>query len=319
MRILYLGNFSETWSTENYIARALERLGHEVTLARESPDRDALCALEDALHGPCHDLFLFAKGRLADVWDHTGQQMMRLLKSMRRFIRYTACWVFDLLNPDFSADRYEWAAKLSDSPYLDRFYTTDGSTLPFLGKNARLLRQGIGDDVRPGVFRGALAADIVFPGTVYGPRKEWVKYLERRFGRRFWACQDVRGEQMNDLAASCQMMIGLPTPHYRGYWSNRVYVATGYGAAFGGRFSDELQDEGWVVAENFIALDCSSMEGFGDSIERAVAEGDGWHDGWREDRWIGRVARRGAELTRSKFTYDERCRWMINDLQQAGK
>lgn len=215
MRFLYYGNFTESWSTESYIARALERAGCSVT-RWQSVGGAAFAEITDKF-----DVFLFAK---MDGW--SASPSIERINRVRKSCGKVVGWCFDLLNPSYRQERYQWASAVSG--VCDLFCTTDGSMAPHLS-NCKVLRQGIGDDIRPGTQKPEMACDVLFLGENYGLRDEFIKKLSSHFQRRFWHTNNIRGESLNDLMASSKVVVAPPYPYFDEYWSNRIYVVTGYG------------------------------------------------------------------------------------------
>jgi len=295
MRIFYLGSFSPH-STESYIAHALRDARHTVAEVEESTTSQlgAISLLRNM--GP-FDLVLFAKCRFLGEWDQTGAATCEFVAEVRRqgLARSVACWVFDLLNPAYCAERYRWACEVCD--VVDRFFTTDGSSIPFLGPTARVLRQGIGHDWRPGEFKPELAADLVFLGTVYGQRKAWVEEMQQKFGRRLWVISDdqgqgIRGERLCDVMASCKLSIAADYPRFDRYWSNRIYQVAGYGGVYVGPAIPGMEEEGWIAGRNYIAISSNQ------AISEAIIA-----DALEDHAWRANVRAAGSELVRTTMTY----------------
>ena len=245
MRILYHGDFRKPWSTESYVGRALERAGCTVDRWQEVPS--------PVVPAGDWDVFLFSKGRCGGgSWKEDGPR--RLLAMVEGRVQRTVCWQWDLLNPAYSLQRFIWADRVS--AMVDYFFTTDGS-LTTARKDWHLLRQGIGDDVRPGVAREDYACDVLFLGDAYKGRGSWVSGLAARYGRRFWHANGFRGDVLNDVLASCRVFVCPPWPAYSGYWSNRLYIGTGYGAFTVHPWVDGLCDDGFCSLTRYMTeSDC---------------------------------------------------------------
>ena len=125
----YYGNFSKFWSTEGYIADALERAGHTVMRI----DRNDTTLVD------C-DYVLFAKLYREDI----------ILKAKEQGIP-TICWVFDLYRGYRSSNVPHFKA--------DIVITTDG------GDGYHTIRQGVHKPEKI-MIRGKKIHDVVFVGML---------------------------------------------------------------------------------------------------------------------------------------------------------
>lgn len=293
MRILYYGNFTESWSTESYIARALERAGHEVTRWQVNG--------KEADLRPDYDVFLFAKLFQWDV-----QKSLTFLKMMRGISHKVVCWCFDLLNPGFRHERYQWASAVSEA--CDLFCTTDGSIADHLS-NSKVLRQGIGDDLRIGEAAPELLCEVLFLGDAYSKRADMVSVFADYFQRRFWHTNKQRGERLNDMMASCKLVVAPPWPCFDRYWSNRLYVVTGYGGAILHPNIEGLTEEGWIHGENCFLYDPrignKELAQLADEILTRMFNAF--------DPFIG-VKRNGIKHCHDNFTYGHRVKSLLEWL-----
>ncbi|HUY89478.1 MAG TPA: glycosyltransferase [Pirellulales bacterium] len=258
MKILYLGAFRHSFSTENEIARALERAGHEVTRLEESEAlRATISAAADELRP---DVLLVAKARFQEAgheWPNDARAVADLIEQVRPAVGRVACWLFDLLAEEFSPARFDWARTIA--PACELFVTTDGHTAPKL-PGAVVVRQGAPDEIdaeagwpeecRPEEYEG----DVLFLGLPYGDRKRLVEACFARFGQRFRAVNDCRGPELTRLVRSYRLVVGPHWPHFAGYWSNRIYIVAGHGGLFAAPPVEGLSAEGWRASGNYLAL-----------------------------------------------------------------
>ena len=87
LRVLYLGSFRAAWSTENYIANAFTRLGHDVVRLEESRTNHADIVARAAALEP--DAFLFAKARFAEAnkgWPADARAVVALIEAVRSHV-----------------------------------------------------------------------------------------------------------------------------------------------------------------------------------------------------------------------------------------
>lgn len=264
LKILYLGSFAESWSTETYIANALEHAGHSVERLEEAE------AESESVVARCRelkpDVLLGAKWRLmagsagrptpeAGDWPHSGEAVVAMLDAARPHVGRTVTWVFDLLAPDFvlGQGRFEWALRVAGA--CDVFATTDGATAPSI-PNSAVIRQGVPDDVdhsaawQPHDYEG----DVLFLGRAYGLRAALAEACGAQFGNRFRVVNDCRGAELTRLVRSYRVVVGPLWPYYADYWSNRLYVVTGHGGLFAAPSVAGMEGEGWQAWRNYLPL-----------------------------------------------------------------
>lgn len=188
---------------EAAIAVALAELGHEVV---PLADRDRADVPADA------DLLLFHH------WYNCDLDWFRSLPMPK------VGWFFDKA----WHGREQWLAKIA--PLCGVFCLTDGDWAAGCGlDNVRVLRQGISVRCEQGKPNGQWP-DIVFPGTPYAGRVDWVRAMERRWGRDFgFVQQGVYGQDMYDLCETAKVIVAPQFPCTDRYCSNRVYVVLGAG------------------------------------------------------------------------------------------
>lgn len=261
MKFLYCGGFRRTWDTEVYVADALESLGHEVKRIQEdewSADRMVLkCEEYVRRNGPGH-VFLSSKCQLAGMPFRNQildpRPVAEFLRRVNGAGMRTCLWVYDLVREEFNPNRYRWAARLNE--VCDRFVTTD-SGLGF-GDCVRQFYPGPLDGQVPDSYpekRRKYECDVAFLGECYGPRKAWLRELQREFGPRFrWVRDGVHGDDLFDFCASAKVVVGPPWPYYPEYHSNRVYLTAGYGGLYAAPTTDAMRAEGWVAPVNFFHL-----------------------------------------------------------------
>lgn len=260
MKLLYLGAFRHSFGTENEIARALERAGHEVTRLEESEANQASIAAAAEDLRP--DVLLLAKARFQEAggeWPNDAAAVVSLIEQLRPAVGRVACWVFDLLAEEFSPERFAWARAVA--PACDLFATTDGHTAPKL-PGAVVVRQGAPDEIdaaadwpeecKPEEYEG----DVLFLGMPYRERQRLIEACFARFGQRFRAVNDCRGPELTRLVRSFRLVVGPQWPHFAGYWSNRIYTVAGHGGLFAAPPVEGMSAEGWRASGNYLALPC---------------------------------------------------------------
>lgn len=306
LRILYLGSFQHAWSTENYIANAFIRLGHDVVRLEEARTNHAEIVARVEAMKP--DVFLFAKARFAEAnkgWPEDARAIVRLIESIRPRVRSVVCWLFDLLAAEFSAERSAWAEQVAAA--CDVFATTDGYTAARL-PNSVVVRQGVPDDVDltaswPSEYRG----EVLFLGTPYRDRWQLIELLARRFGPRFACVRDCRCRELTSLVRSYRICLGPHYPHFAGYWSNRLYVITGHGGLFATPSVDGLQAEGWQPGVNYLPLplECDAIV---DALEQYLH---------RDADGLRSIQHAGFLFAQENFSYDQRVSELIAHIETA--
>lgn len=304
MHILYLGSFAHSWSTENYIARALERTGCEVIRLEESEQTHESIVQAAAERRP--DCLLFAKGRFRGAngdWPAAAGSLCKLLDDVRPHVGSIVCWMFDLVARQFAADRFAWASAVAAA--CDRFVTTDGSSAPELPKSL-VIRQGAPDDVdHDCLWQPESQIDVLFLGTAYRDRQQLVDALARRFGQRFQHVNDCRGAELTQLVRSARLCVGPHYPHFANYWSNRLYVIAGHGGLFAGPNVAGMNEEGWRSGENFLALPLEP-EQMAAKLEEYLT---------RHDRGqLETVRQRAYEFAQTHCSYDVRVAALLSAL-----
>lgn len=261
MRVLYLGALADPTNSESEIARALERLGHDVIrLAERGTDAAKLIAA-CAKHRP--DVLLGAKFRIAGADGFDGPSAAKtvaVLDQCRPHVGKICCWLFDALLPAFAVERWHWSQAIA--PAVDLFACTDGLAADQL-PNSLWLPQGstdLADDEAE--WPTEFAGDILFLGTAYRERRQLVDQLRVSFGGRFRIVpgrgeKEVRGRDLTALVRSFRICICPPTPTWDRYWSNRLITIARHGGLCASPIVRGMLDDGWVAAANFLSLPTS--------------------------------------------------------------
>jgi len=190
MKFGYYGNFNMSWSTETYIADALERAGHIVIRIDMNNTNLVDC-----------DYIIFAKLSKRDI----------ILKVRKAGIP-SICWVFDLYRGCVFRNN-------KNIPHFeaDIVITTDGDDEYYT------IRQGVHKPEKI-MIEGKKIYDVIFVGTPYsfGGRKEMIKQVKPK------VFNNVRGLALNKLLGQSKIVLGDSYPASN-YWSNRIYEITGRG------------------------------------------------------------------------------------------
>ena len=221
LQVAFIGNFKPDHSTENQIRWALEEgLGHDVELLQENEVN--LTAIQSA-------------ARFSDVlfWVRTTGWLRVPDKEMLEFLGQVKIPTVSIHLDKFWGipDR---EALIGVHPFWrTKFvFTADGSRqedFAARGVNHLWMRPAVSEVFcHPGQPWDMYRCDVGFVGArdyhrEYPFRGQMVDFLEKTYGARFKHFTGIRGHALNDVYASCRVVVGdcifAGTPHY---WSDRV-------------------------------------------------------------------------------------------------
>jgi hypothetical protein len=126
-----------------------------------------------------------------------------------------------------------------------------------LGINHFVLRQGIYNECCYKGIPNYQPYDILFVGSTSNAyhtyRKSLINYLKNTYEDRFLHIgeneNDVRGDELNNLIASCKVIIGESIFHPQ-YWSNRIYETIGRGGFCLHAYHEGIENE-YKIKEHF--------------------------------------------------------------------
>lgn len=313
MKFIFVGNYDQPHSTEKYIANALDSLGHDVVRVQESLQTPSNLLELLRLHGQ-EGLFtfLFSKCELRGMefrktkLDPSSLELfLQKVRAMPGCQRVVA-WVFDLMRHEFSQLRYSWACAVA--PWCDFFFCTDADLrLIDSGANVRVLRQG-----HPGPFHepplGYMAQhDLLFLGSLWGERRKQHRLLKREFGTRYHVYEEgVYGDDLFHVCKASRIVVGPIWPHYHGYWSNRLYVVTGYGGCLACPGVEGMAEEGWEPWKHYLPLSRDHRLGLAE-LKRYLE---------LPDKYLQVVRDVGQKLVMEKFTYHHRAEQLVKELSR---
>ncbi len=300
--IIYIGDFVEKFSTERYIAKGFEELGHAVTWVQENQLRvvkaDAL--LVDILKLK-PDLVLFSKGR------PLGESEL-LIEMLKKQGIKTAVWLFDLYF-DLPVDR-KFKLEQKVAPFNSEIiFSTDGGhqkEFEALDINHKLLRQGIYEPEAI-LYDREKVNDIIFVGgDIYKTRVMMLEGLYERYGKRFkrFGTPDkiVRGLPLNELYASTKVVVGDSQPSPR-YWSNRIYETLGRGGFLIHPMVEGL-DEEFEIGKHLVTFPYGDNDKLFELVDYYLE-----HDEERE-----KIRKAGFEYVKKNYTYTKRCEQLLKIL-----
>ena len=293
LRIAFLGNFEQAWSTEGYAAEALERVGHTVHRIHEYGVRDAdevLRQIQD-FRAQC---LLFFKGRIGvdpnDVQAVLRPDPTQLIDVLRRSPVPAYLWYYDRVH-EYHADpgRLEWMRRVA--PLCRVAFVTDGGLASTGWANWHILRQGISVPTITQVdVSEAQREDVAFVGQIYGPRRDELETIRSQF--KLNVVSNIFGKDLSSVIRGHRIIVGPGYPSAPGYWSDRIYVVLGHGGFFLAPEVDGMRKEGFDPGVHFAALGRDPVRDIhywlGRPVERA------------------RIARQGQELVLNRFTYEHR-------------
>lgn len=216
MRILYVAKHNSGYNDdEGAITHALQSLGH--TVEKVSERNGSLALNVDA------DFLLF------HGWTD--------IHTLKKIAIPKVFWYFDLIEygdvslGDLCKHRTEQVRAVTDLSQLG--FCTDGDWVA-KDTTGKLVKLTQGADSRIiGVAKRPKTIDILFTGNnKWGVgRKEFVSHMTEKYGGRFVHIR--RGcfrESLKNTIARAKVVVCPWSPITPNYWSNRVYVAAGFGA-----------------------------------------------------------------------------------------
>lgn len=291
VKIIYIGNYrdvdqqGQSFNTEAHIARELERLGHEVLRLQEpfrnSPRaRQFLQRVEREADHAGADLLLYTR-----TWGLPGPEAIALWRRLERNGTVTASYHLDLYRglereDSINGDPF-WATQFvftpDGNPDTDEWFAARGvnhiwSPPAVVSDECAVVMPG---QPRPQFLR----APIAFVGSAgYHPEWPWrgqlLQWLSATYGARFRRYSGdvppgpVRGRALNNLYASCSVVIGdscFAAPEQR-YWSDRPFETYGRGGLMIFPFIHELVN----MIGSYPAYDVGDFAGLRREIDAAL-------------------------------------------------
>jgi len=297
LRIAFLGNFEQGWSTEGYAADALERVGHAVHRIHEYGAASVSDVLQQIERFQA-DCLLFFKGRIgvnpSDAEAVLRPDPSRLVDLLRRSPVPAYLWYYDRVHHyDAEPSRLDWMRQVA--PLCRVAFITDAGLASTNWADWYVLRQGVSLPTVANVdVPESERADLAFVGSVYGARWDELQAVQREL--RVNIISNVFGRELSRVIRGHRIIIGPGYPSAPGYWSDRIYVVLGHGGFFLAPEVEGMSEEGFEPGVHYARL--------GDDPVRDIRR---WLDR-REDR--ARIARQGQELVLGRFTYEHRVREM---------
>lgn len=302
--ILYVGNFKPWWSTENHIAKTLEKLGH--TVERRQEDEIA----HDALWPINIDVFLWTR-----TWPNfISNKVLDFYKSKNiPTLSFHLDLYFGLQRDGGLGEDSFWAT--------DYVFSPDGGhdeEFKKLGINHYYLRAGVLEDecyIHPDYDPKRFDNNIIFVGSYgYHPehtyRQKLIDWLRSNYPNNFKLYspqfnngQQIRGDDLNRLYAKSKIVIGdsLNVGFKQKYYtSDRLYETPGRGGVLIHPWSEGV-DESYENGEEMIFYTYGNFNQLAGLIKGYLAD-----DEAREN-----IRMRGHERTKKEHTYTQRVQEML--------
>jgi len=300
MKILYLGNFKESWRTEVYVLKALEKLDIKVKKVQEG--KSVLPIIKRFKP----DYFLYSKANntpdLAEALDYCNENDI-----------FSVCWLYDL----YWGTPREGEAREHIRFNADLVLDTDGGHDKMwrkFGVNHRVLRQGIlREEAKIVAPNRKYPEDIVFIGSNYkwwSYRGKLLKFLKNTYGNKFahrGQNNEFRGKKLNELIASSKIVIG-DSVYSPKYWSNRVYETIGRGGFLIHPKVAHLERE-FEYYKCFVPYDPGNFEQLKEIIDYYLS-----HDEERE-----KIKLAGYKYCVNNYTYKIRVNQLIKIIKNERK
>jgi hypothetical protein len=290
MKISFIGKFGKMHD-EEYIARSLEAIGHEVQRLPQKMLTHQFIGLLDSFRP---DMVLVTKFFVTEPHKIFGYLKNNNILSVS--------WTFDLYWG------YSREPHISRTPGFkaDRVFTTDG------GHETEWKKAGIRHDcVRQGIYAPECYLEqgtpegIVFvgsPNPLYPYRQEMIKNIRKFYPVTWYGEKDndeVRGANLNNLYANTKIVIGdsVYSPYY---WSNRVVETLGRGGFLIHQDVPGLKEE----YPDLVTYEKGNLDDLKSKIDYYMS-----HEDERKE-----IVRKNFEHVKNNYTMDKKCAELISKL-----
>lgn len=291
MKIIYVAkHLSGGNDDEGAITYALRQLGHTVKIV---PEQRGFVAKQYK-----GDLVLF------HGWD--DPETLAGIKIPKCF------WFFDMVttptNDGPRRDPYRKAWLNRVLPLVDLGFCTDGDWVDqdttgklhwlMQGADERVIGLGTPDPSKP-------QYDIL----CFSKRKSWrsrisfVSEMRERYGDKFYWANKVHKRSLADLIANSKLVVAPDSPVTDRYWSNRVYIALGFGAFLIHPYSEGLSQH-YDPGEGIFYYD--NRDNLYEQIDECL-----------ELPNCQVVQRLGIDRTLKEHTYRHRCEHLIATVEKT--
>jgi hypothetical protein len=240
-KIVFLGNFEVSYSSENHHAKSLESLGHTVVKLQEKKAKTHVI-LDQALDS---DLFIWVH---THGWETVGKITMdHVLLELKQAGITTMTYHLDLW---FGLDRQKDLENDNFYKTIGHFFTVDKLMADWFNENTEVkghfVPAGVYDKecyIHPDYDTQNFKYDVIFVGSKgyhheHKYRPELIDFLRKTYGKRFLHVGGdgdtgtVRGDELNKIYAQSKVAVGDSLNinfNYPYYTSDRLFESTGRG------------------------------------------------------------------------------------------
>jgi hypothetical protein len=240
-KIVFLGNFEVSYSSENHHAKSLEFLGHTVVKLQEKQAKSHVI-LDQALNS---DLFIWVH---THGWETTGRiSMDNVLIELKKAGVETITYHLDLW---FGLERQKDLEQDNFYKTIGHFFTVDKLMADWFNENTEVkghfLPAGVYDKecyIHSDYDTQNFEYDVIFVGSKryhheHKYRTELIDFLRKTYRKRFLHVGGdgdtgtVRGDELNRIYAKSKIAVGDSLNigfDYPYYTSDRLFESTGRG------------------------------------------------------------------------------------------
>lgn len=312
MKMVFLGNFSVDYSSENHHKLTLESLGHEVIALQEGRVNS------NQVLEACKDAQLF-------IWVHTHgwQTEGDMVAVLKELTIPTMTYHLDLW---FGIERQKDLEQDEFYKHIGHFFTVDKLMADWFNENTEVkghyLPAGVFDQECKEVVgsdpKGNFASnDVIFVGSKgYHPEWQWrpqlIDWLKQTYGDKFThvggdgQTGTIRGALLNEtyqtskIAVGDSLCINFDYPHY---WSDRVYETLGRGGFMIHPFIEGMQEH-FEDGKHLVFFKFGDFDDLKSKIDYYLE-----HDDEREA-----IRKAGHEHVKANHTYKNRWQSILKTL-----
>ena len=314
-RIVFLGNFNVSYSSENHHANSLESLGHTVFRLQEGVERSEI-VLKTALRA---DLFIWVH---THGWKTPGRyDMDQVLVELNNAGKPTMTYHLDLW---FGLERQKDLEQDNFYKTIGHFFTVDKLMADWFNENTKVkghfLTAGVYDKecyIHDAYNHNNFDYDVIFVGSKryhpeYPYRGQLIDFLRKTYGSRFLHVGGdgdtgvVRGDALNKIYARSKVAIGDTLNlgfNYPYYTSDRLFESTGRGGFTIYPRIKGLEDY-FVDGEEIVFYEHGNLDDLRDKIDEYLEK-----DEKRED-----IRMAGHARAKMEHTYVNRWRTILDEL-----